>query len=377
MAWRQPAQRRPKEARPTQNCRPVALLVSLVLAGLGGCASVPRDAAVTLSQTGQRATSASQNALQGLSADVQQVAVRQLVRTALIQCAAQDAAKAKGPTAPPAAPRGSAVAAQPFAATAPCPVAELGEAGLAADRANQNLAQVILLRVKAVSALGDAYGAFADEAKYNARGELEAALGSLDAQVNTLTAGLQALGAPGLSLVAIEPLVNAGAGAFADRAQARRLRAASQRIHAALQALIKAMSAEADLYGQVAQPIADNRARVMDQLLASGVADPVATLAAFEAPLTSAPPKSLSADDRSAVAAARTIVRYQAQHDTATVAESYRLNIKTLQALSDAHSKFEAGQPLTLEAASADIDQLTGWVTAVKPLEQSQRGRTP
>lgn len=340
-------QGRPARRRPLAGGRLRTPALALFLVLLAGCAAVPRGPALQLAEAGQKATSASQRALQGIADDADQITLRQLVRTSLINCRRQ--------------PVGAAPA-------SPCTPAVLTPEAAEADAANQKLAAVILLRVRAISALGAAYQALADEANYDARGELEAAIGGLNTQVNALTGSLQALGAPSLSLLAVEPLVQQGAGVLAERAQIRRLKAASRQIGQADAALAAAIQAESALYGRIAGPLGMNKARVVDQLFQSGLADPAGAVASFDAPLGLAAPKT-GMDDRAALVLARTMVAYRAQRDAAAVDELYRLNVAALQALVGQHRKFEADRPLSLEDLAQAIDQLAGWTQTIKAAE--------
>ena len=119
---------------------------------------------------------------------------------------------------------------------------------LASDLAT--LSDVMSKRAAAAAQLANAYQAFVALATYNAGAEAATAIQATFASVNKLSAAAAALGPPGLAASIITPTfttITSGLGALlADERQAQQMLAASRDLHTAVDAMIKALTLEAD-----------------------------------------------------------------------------------------------------------------------------------
>src|SRR5690606_25135379 len=136
----------------------------VLLLFLSGCASVPREEALKLGAAGQKAAEAGQAALADLAGEVGGFPERSAVLLTVATCTA------------PATP-------------SPCGISQAPGDVLTAD---EKLAGVISLRARALSQLHSAYGAFLEEAEYDAAVDIDQSLGELADSVNNL-AGAMAL----------------------------------------------------------------------------------------------------------------------------------------------------------------------------------------
>src|SRR5690606_33002460 len=146
------------------------VLMCVLLLFLSGCASVPREEALKLGAAGQKAAEAGQAALADLAGEVGGFPERSAVLLTVATCTA------------PAAP-------------SPCGISQAPGDVLTAD---EKLAGVISLRARALSQLHSAYGAFLEEAEYDAAVDIDQSLGELADSVNNL-AGAMALLSGGTS----------------------------------------------------------------------------------------------------------------------------------------------------------------------------------
>jgi hypothetical protein len=186
----------------------------------------------------------------------------------------------------------------------------LGGEAARADAANIRLANVILLRVRALRALNDAYDALQAEALYEARADLEASIKELSGGVNALATALTAAGAPAIPALPLVAIAERVAGESADVAQKRRLQEASRQIGAAAKALSAAVEQEAELQARIGQSVAANKEQVVDAMLQAGIADPVQAVRSLNEGLGLGTPEKLSATDPRAVVAARSLLSY-------------------------------------------------------------------
>ncbi len=335
----------------TQNLGAGRGLLAAITVGMAvsGCVSVPREPAVELAKAGQKTATASQASLKGVADDVGKITERNLVRFAVTTCT-------------PAA----------------CQPRRLDAASRPADDANTKLANVILLRVKAIQQLNDAYAAFQAEGEYDAAGALDTALSDLTSSANALSAAVTAATGTALPFMALAPIIQKAAGESAKAAQRRRLMNASERLRAVDLRLIETLQAEQAAFRSIGGSLVSNKANVADLLLDAGLADPTPMLTEFNTGLGLTTPAKLNPADPKAVVAARTLVAYRAEKTVAAADGSYAANIKALRKLVEQHDKFEAKQALDLDAIAGAIDELKGWAEIIAALnDTATKGATP
>lgn len=305
-------------------------LAIVTFALLSACATVPRGPALSLADAGQQTTEVAASTFETVSSDVSLKLQRQLVRSVAVKCAAD------------------------ATACDPAVIIPEQEAQFAEDQA---LAKTIQLRARAINALGAAYKALGAEAKYDAPGELEAAVGSLFGSVNAFAAAV--------SLPAAVPLDFAGkvlakaAGVGAAHAQTERLIHGSVMIREANQRLADALTTEAKTDQEIADTMARVRKNLIKTLVSTGYADPLPFVTEFQAPLGLAPPASLSTPRAAAVAL--TLIDYQDWVRSQTAAKVYAANVEALAALREQHIEFEKGAPVSLDDVIAALGEAEGW----------------
>lgn len=319
---------------------------------LSACVSVPRDAAVQLAKAGQTTAAASATSLSGAAAEVSGLTERNLVRFAISNCVV-------------------AMAAAPADKPPLCEPSLLNDASARADEANRKLANVMLLRVKAVQQLGAAYGALKEEADYDARGELETSLDSLATSANALSGALIAAGAPGLPALALLPIAKRLAGENAALAQRRRLKEASAQLRQIDERLILALEQEQTIFKRISADVLANRNQVADLMLANGIADPLPLVTEFSTGMGLGAPATLSRTDPRTIVAARTLSAYRGQRAVSLSGAAYQGNLKALKALVAQHRKFEAEETFDAVALEGAVDELVGWADLIKGLNET------
>jgi len=313
----------------------VLMLGALML--LAACATVPRGPALTLGEAGEAVTSTSQASLTGLSDDIALIAARQMVRTAIIKCVPGNCVPGK--------------------------VTAQVEAG-ALDA--QKLSDALMLRARALGKLHGAYAAFAEEARYDAPGDLQGAVQSLFTATNAAATAATAAGFfPAVPALAIAgPIVSGIAGQSAAKAQSARLKAGSVAIKAANARIADIMAAEQVRYAEIAEDVNNNLDNIVATLFENDMADPLPSIAAFEAPLGLKPPAKLPPDK--ARAAALTIANYRNWMAQKTAGDVYAANVAALAALREEHDNFEAGAPLQMSDVEHSLTVLAGWVSIAR-----------
>ena len=323
--------------------------VVVCLVGLGGCAHDSRVAATHLSQAGVKATSA-------LATSVEARADRLRADRAALDF---NFAYAIMRTCPPG------TITYGTSENPNCDVAALARArrGNPVNDQIALLADVVAKRSRALQALSAAYAALGDEAGYDAAGELEKAIGSAFASVNSFG---QAVG-----LGSAPALVGTGAkligGALAGNAQRRRLVAGSRRIAAITHHMRLAMINERGLFGRLDGLLGDLDQETRSQLLKTGLLDPSATLKSIVANTgISVPDAAVSAAVNSspAVRGAAQVAMLDAAPGTSSA--DLDAGIALLADVEAEHAKFERGQPLDLQDIAADIDRLSTLMSAAR-----------
>ncbi|WP_296598017.1 hypothetical protein [Phenylobacterium sp.] len=334
---------------------------------LGACTSL-RTPALTLSKAGQQTTAASAQSLRGVAENVGGLVEMNLVRQAVAGCA-QDI---KGHAAATAAAAAEKKPAPPPLVCKPVTLPD----DVPVLQANNALANVILLRVKAINKINDAYAEMQKEAEYDARGELEGAIGEAAGSVNGLAAAVAAAGGPALGapLAVAVPVVKRLAGESAQAAQNRRLVEASKQLKAIDQRLITLLAAEQDLYAGMGASLAMNRSNVTDAMLATGVADPMRLVNEFTTGLGLSTSPDLKPGNAQSVVIARTMSKYRAQKAVAVSGATYAANVKALKALVEEHEKFETdASKVSLDGVTGAIDELKGWAEIVQEVQDATK----
>ncbi len=326
--------------------RYLSLAAALLL--LAACTSVPRQDAIALATAGQQATNASQQSLAELSQDIQNSAERQLVNQALINCK---------------------VSLQNV-----CDPAEVTPEVQNAIAANRGLAKVIALRIRAMNALYDAYGALKAEAQYDARGDLEGAVGKLFGSVNTLASSIHPAGGP--VIAALSPLAQKAAGLGADAAQKKRLKTGSALLREADSKLAEAISAEIVIYETVAKTNVAEKKAVEESLIDFDLVDTTPLVADFSRKLGMSPAAKLGGSKYAKVAA-RTIFNYQSREELDAAGDIYGANVEALKALVEQHRKFEDDKPVSLEDVQHSINEMLEIASLLHDLDKLDNGTAP
>ena len=304
---------------------PVIALLLLVAA----CATVPRGPALTLAEAGQQTSEVAANSFETISNDVGLKLQRQLVRSVAVKCAPE---------------------------ATQCDAAVISEAQAAQFEEDQALAKTLQLRARAITALGAAYKALGAEARYDAPGELEAAVSSLFGSVNAFAS---AVALPTAPLDFAGQIVAKAAAVGAARAQTKRLVQGSVMIREANARLAAALEHEAATDQQIADTMARVRKNLIKSLIDNGCADPMPFIAEFEKPLGLAPPATLTPPRAEGVAL--TLIDYDDWVRSKTATNVYAANIEALAALREQHVEFEKGAPLTLDAVIAAMGAAESW----------------
>lgn len=326
-------------------------LIVVLLVFLSGCASVPREEALKLSTAGQKAAEASQASLVDLANEVGGVTERNLVRFSVVKCKAQ-----KSPSTP----------------------CEISTAPDESVTQNEKLAGVISLRARALMQLHSAYGAFADEAKYDAQGDIDESLGKLTDSVNALAAAMATLtGGSTAAVIPVMKIAQKAAGESAKAAQKRRLLEASQALQAIDRKLLELLREESAVYGNISDTLLSNRLQVADALLAAGILDPRPLVTDFAARNRMGALADIKANDPSVVAAARTIHAHQARRSAAATRAAYASNIKAFEELIEQHDAFQAGQPVSLDGIAQALGEIRLWAELLKELDDQGKEKQP
>lgn len=326
-------------------------LIVVLLVFLSGCASVPREEALKLSTAGQKGAEASQASLVDLANEVGGVTERNLVRFSVVKCKAQ-----KSPSTP----------------------CEISTAPDESVTQNEKLAGVISLRARALMQLHSAYGAFADEAKYDAQGDIDESLGQLTDSVNALAGAMATLtGGSTLAVIPVMKIAQKAAGESAKAAQKRRLLEASQALQAIDRKLLELLREESAIYGNISETLLSNRLQVADALLAGGFLDPRPLVTDFVARNRMGALADMKANDPSVVAAARTIHAHQARRSAAATRAAYASNIKAFEELIEQHDAFQAGQPVSLDGIAQALGEIRLWAELLKELDDQGKEKQP
>jgi len=315
--------------------------------GLAGCSHVPRQAAADLSRAGLRAT--------GALADDVDARVSRLEGDR----AAQDF------VATYAIMRTCKVITHGHGADPNCDTVALAEARSKSEVTAQigKLADTLILRSRALDALGRAYAALGDEAAYDAPGALDAAINpALDA-VNQFGSAVGLGPLPSLASEGIKAVGNA----LAARAQTRRLLRGSRRIALITEHMRLALVKERVTFALLDSLLANLDRQTRDAILKAGILDSSMVLRQIAGGtgmhLDAARLDAAMASDQALSGAAEVAtldtLRPQSMGDLDA-------GINLLADLGRQHARFEQGAPLSIEDITADVDRLAALARALK-----------
>jgi len=231
----------------------------------------------------------------------------------------------------------------------------------------QDLVNVILLRAKAIDALGGAYSALKTEAEYDARGDLVGAINSAIDGANNFSAAALAIGgaAPAAALIGapLKQISTLGAGLLADRNQRRRLLAASSTIAAATRRLRDALAVEAFVYDSLADYIEKSRTAAKIRMLDAGLVSNADALAPMAGNIGLKPVSGVDAviaKSRRTKTAIAAMLQAQSRTDVQLAKNRYRASMAALDGLLRAHEELEKNQSVSVR----DVDRFLGELNA-------------
>lgn len=314
------------------------LLVIGLCAGMAACASVPREQARQLAQSGAAASDLAAKEVRDLSGRLDRQEEMMVFTATWETCAAQ-------------------------AANTPCdPVEQSGANAAEVDK----LIRAINLRASALTALADAYRALEQEAAYDAEGATEAVVGRLTTSVNAYANLIQ----PGSGTLITAPVgaaVAQGAGLLARDRQRGRLRDGSARIRAAVGLLRQSLGGEVRLFNALSGAFAQQEGAAIEALYDAGLIARAPLLAPMATDLGVAltpGAEQILASDTRARGAALAFVRGQANDRVRLQAARYDAILRALAKLEAAHTDFE-----TLGGADiADLNRAITDITALIPV---------
>jgi len=308
--------------------------VALALA-LSACATAPRSDNASLAKTGLEVTGT-------LAGDVNDMSKR------LMQGDVQNAFSNTWDTCE----------SKPSLCEAKVPSGEL-------SAARRKLATTISARAKAVSALNGAYGALAAEAAYDARADASAAArNAIDAAQTYAT-----LAGAGADTPLVASVVTYGAGLWADRAQARRLRDDNLKMANAVNLLAKGLAKEKADFERIADEIVQQEVEAHGALARSGLASAGQALD----PLTSGlgvtlvkDPDAVLTKSASARAATQAVILASANGKTAALKARYSASLAALDELKRQHLEATDDKPLDLSILNQRLSELDGLLAQLK-----------
>jgi len=304
---------------------------------LSGCASVPRGPALSLANAGISTTGAFGSEIRSTAQKVQYVDVTEAFVATYARCSNPN-----------------------LSCTSQLPP------GLNL-KLRQDLSRAILLRAKALDALGKAYAALKREAEYDARGDLVGATNDAIGGVNNFATAIAAIGgaAPAAALIGepLKQITGFGVGLLADHNQRKRLVAGSHAIAQATKRLRDALEVEAFVFDSLADYLVKTRSAARQSLLDAGLVSSGDALQPFTANLELKPVGTVDAVVGKSPAAKQAIfamLEAQSRADVIAVRNRYHASLAALDALLEAHDALESGQSVSL----ADVDRFLGELDA-------------
>lgn len=315
--------------------RAAVLIVGLCV-GLTACASVPKQQAAQLAKSGAEASDAAARDVRELSTRVDHQAELMAFNGTYMAC---------------------------VRAPADCEAEKVDRDNTAEAR---KLVRAINLRAQALTALGDAYRALGVEAEYDAEGAMETVVGRLTTSVNAYA---NLLGASSLISEPVGAIITQGAGLLARDRQRARLQSGSAHIRLAVVKMREALALEKDLYVGLAETLALQENKAVENLFAAGMIARAPMLAPMATGLgvTLVPDaEQLLASNVSVRTATLAYMRGQAD-DRRYLQEARYLAINNaLNKLEQAHRDFELADSPDI----ADLTRAINEVTALIPAPQ-------
>lgn len=302
-----------------------AVVVVVLVALLTACASVPRGPAGTLADAGIKTSAAFSSDVRDLNGKLAQGEISKAFAGTWEVC------------------------------QNPNPMlCEVVQEGVSVSESRLKVTKAIALRAKALSALQGAYEALKEESEYDARADLEGAVGQAVDGVNAYASFVSTLSGGASSALIAQPLaagVKLGTGLLADQKQRKRLSSANESIAAATRRLRDALKIEADVFDSLAIAIVDERVAAQAALLQAGLVSGGDMIKPMAADLG----LTLAKDADATVARSRPArVAVEAAYRAGKVAEArslsarYRASIASLDALVVMHQDFAAERPVDM-----------------------------
>lgn len=339
------AGRRAGKSKPSRALPPplTAMVVVALFALLTACASVPRGPAGTLANAGIKTSAAFSSDVRDLNGKLAQGEVSKAFAGTWDLC--------QNPNPE---------------------LCEVVQEGVAVAESRLKVTKAIALRAKALSALQGAYEAFKEESEYDARADLEGALGKAVDGVNAYASFVSTLSGGAASALIAQPLaagVKLGTGLWADQKQRKRLLAANRSIAAVTGRLRDALEIEADVFDSLGTAIVDERVAAQAALLQAGLVSGGDMIRPMAANLG----LTLAKDADATVAKSRPVrTAVEAAYRAGKVAEArslsarYRASIASLDALMVMHEDFAAERPVDMTDVLRFLAELDAAVSDAK-----------
>lgn len=220
----------------------------------------------------------------------------------------------------------------------------------------EKLANVLVLRRRALGALSQAYLALETEAKYDARKDIE---DSLAPALSSANAFASAVGLAPISGVVLKGVEVAG-GLLADRAQGRRLKMASRSLGAITAQVRRGLEGEQRLHAEVDALLSTLDAQTRANLLRSGLIDPAPAVAAVVGTTDSpVPPSSTVSAALRSQPALEGAALVAAMSTPPSRPDALADGIAALRAVERQHDAFEAGAPVGIEEITDAVQRVT------------------
>lgn len=243
-------------------------------------------------------------------------------------------------------------------------------------KAQQQLMIVMKKRAAAAGALRDAYQAFMDLATYDAAAETEKSIQTAFGSINQLSAAASAIAPAGVVLPTISATFTAvvsGVGAvIAEQRQKQLLLSASRDLHTACDAMVKALTVEADQAASesLLSILREEQDQLFSTFVQSGLVAPRDALSPLLSEIAPGIPmvQTPSAANTDVINTAVMIsLSERSRRQQAAIVASYDSALAALKALSAQHSKLEAGQPVDLTMILGQANEITTILNGLKP----------
>jgi hypothetical protein len=210
------------------------------------------------------------------------------------------------------------------------------------------------------------------ESEYDARADLEGAVGNAITSVNKYAAFVSTLGGGPAVTALSQPLsaaVKFGAGLYADQRQKKRLLAANAKIKEATQRLRDALTKEADVFQSLSTAVVDERVDAQIALLDAGLVTGSGMIIPMIADLGLEPSKNADATiakSRKTRIAVESAYRAAKDAEASAMRTRYRVAIASLDALLAMHDDFAHDHPVDLNDVLRFVAELDAAVSDAK-----------